>query len=353
MRTKPLVFAFAAMALLPSAWADPHITIRVSYKVVVNPADGMRPAGATDAAIDSAIAEMNELLDSYGRGYRFGRVDPVTEVGSIGGTARPNPSHYYGIDMLAVDGTRQRMEDDALANRSTYAWNNAAINIYINQANGGGQCAFPGHQLVAVGAGSSGTGWLQLHELGHFFDLCHTQGCPCGCCSNSGQTGECFTSPGNDEMADTLPDLACWDQNAISMHSFGVFYTQLTQTLRNRVDDTFLNIMSYHRGGCGHTGGGATTERLTEDQLDHWSDTALFVRASVCSGRTLQVLATASNSLVNGNSSFPYHTIPSALSASRPGDILLVRGGNYSGSLRISTPITLRTARGQVARIGQ
>lgn len=356
------MFLRAALSVLAvffhtaTVYADDVIIIRLSYKVVLNPADGTRPPGATDSAIDAAVADMNAMLDSYGRGYRFARVDPVIEVGGIGGTARPNPSHYYAINMLDVDGSREQMEDDALDNRSLYAWNSNAINIYFNQANGGGQCAFPGHQLVAIGAGSAGEGWLQLHELGHFFDLCHTQGCPCGCCSNTGQTGECFTSPGDDEVSDTLPDLACWDQNAISMHSFGVFYTQLTQELRNRVDDTFLNIMSYHRGGCGHpggAGGGATTERLTEKQLDHWSDTALFVRAAVCDGRTLQVRASATNTVVNGNSSFPYHTIPSALSASRPGDLLLLRGGTFSAPITISTPVTLRTPRGELARIGQ
>lgn len=353
MLLRVTLFLLALLTPLGVASADHVIIIRLSYKIVVNPADGTRPPGATDAAIDSAVAQMNVLLDSFGRGYRFSRVDPITEVGNVGGLARPNPSHYYGINMLEVDGARGQMENDAVDNRSLYAWNSSAINIYINQANGGGQCAFPNEQLIAIGGGSAGNGSLQLHEIGHFFDLCHTQGCSCGCCSTTGETGECYTSPGDDEVADTLPDLACWDQNDIAMHTFGVFYTQLTLPLREQVDNVFFNIMSYHAGGCGHAGGGATTERLTEQQLDHWSDTALFVRAPVCDGRTLQVSASASNTFVNGNSLFAYHTIPSALNASTATDILLIRDGNYPGPLTITRPITLRTTRGSVARIGQ
>ena len=70
------LFLAAICALLASraASASNEIILRLSYKVLVNPANGTRPPGATDAAIDSAIAEMNSLLLSYGRGYRFQRV---------------------------------------------------------------------------------------------------------------------------------------------------------------------------------------------------------------------------------------------------------------------------------------
>jgi hypothetical protein len=158
-----IAILFATLALAQPARGDHEIVIRVSYKVIRNPVDNSRPPGVSDAMIDSGIADMNTLLRSFQRGYRFERVDPITDIGSTGNQNRPNPSHYYDIDALAIDGTREQMESDALANHTLYAWNASAINIYINHATGGGKCAFPTDQLIVVGANSSGNGELQIH----------------------------------------------------------------------------------------------------------------------------------------------------------------------------------------------
>ncbi len=354
-----LTVVFCLLAAASHARADHEIFIHLSYKVIISPSGGGRPPGVTDSVIDSAIDEMNQLMVSQGRGYRFVRIDPVIDVGgtfSFGIASRPSPSRYYGINMLnpSFSNARQQMEDDALDNQSLYAWNPNAINIYINQANAGGQCAFPANQLIAVGAGSADNGALQLHEIGHYFGLCHTQGCPCGCCGAFGATGECNTEPGDDGISDTLPDLACWDRDDIAMHSFGVAYSQLAEFAQRRVDDVFLNIMSYHRGGCGHSGGGATTERLTERQLDQWSDAAFATRRGVCDGRTYFVQAGAFLPIATGRPDRPFPTVGGGLgAATSPTDIVMIRGGTYPETLRLSTPVTLRTPRGNVARIGQ
>lgn len=195
----------------------------------------------------------------------------------------------------------------------------------------------------------SDAGWLHLHEFGHFFDLCHTQGCPCGCCDPD-LTGPCHTTPGDDNVADTLPDLACWDRDDISQHTFGVNYNILPSSAhRERVDNVFLNIMSYHRSGCGQ---GADVARLTEGQLDHWSDVASFTRVSVRDGRTLFVQAGAGGSQ-NGRSTTPFDLVAEGRNAANGGgDIVMIRGGIYPENLAFTSPVTLRAPRGQVARIG-
>lgn len=332
-----------------SAFADGVIQLRLSYKVILNPVDGSLPQGFSDAAIDESIDEMNAFLDTYRRGYRFVRVEFVQRVGQIGGFDRPNPSHYFGINMLEVEGARADMQADALQNPSFYLWNQNAINIYINEGNTGGTCAFPSEQLIVIGGGSSDTGWLHLHELGHFFDLCHTQGCSCGCC-DAAQTGACHTTPGDDNIADTLPDLACWERDDIAQNSFGDDYLDLPLAQREEVDNVFLNIMSYHRSGCGQ---GADVARLTELQLDHWADIASFTRVSVRDGRTFFVQAGAGGTQ-NGRSTNPFDLVAEGRNAANSGgDIVMIRGGIYPENLTFSTPLTLRTPRGHVARVGQ
>lgn len=345
-----ILVSVATSSFMASANADGFIAIRLSYKVILNPADGSLPQGFRDAAIDESIDEMNAFLDTYGRGYRFVRVEFVQRVGQIGGFDRPNPSHYFGINMLEEDGERANMQADALQNPSFYLWNQNAINIYINEANTGGTCARPSEQLIVIGGGSSGTGWLHLHELGHFFDLCHTQGCSCGCCGTNGETGECHTVPGNDGIADTLPDLACWDRDDIAQHNFGANFASLAPFQREQVDNVFLNIMSYHRSGCGQ---GAAVDRLTELQLDHWADIASFTRGQVRDGRTFFVQAGAGG-VQNGLSTSPFDLVAEGRNAANSGgDIVMIRDGTYPENLMFSTPMTLRTPRGHLARIGQ
>src|SRR5262249_45182020 len=125
-----LIIMLAAGLFAQAARADDVINIRLSYKIILNPLNGTRPPQVNDAALDASIAAANQLLDSFGRGYRFVRVDPITNVGGEGGYNRPNPSYYYGIDLTVQTGERSHMEDDALANPGLYAWNANAINIY-------------------------------------------------------------------------------------------------------------------------------------------------------------------------------------------------------------------------------
>jgi hypothetical protein len=309
------------------------ITINLSYKIVLNPANGSRPPGVTNADIDTAIAAMNALYDTYFRGYRFQRVDPITEVGGMGDMT--GPSRWFNTDFFDDENGSDWKDDMEEAARSDarYRWNDNAINLYITNWGGGingkGKCSFPGDHIIIINGNAASSGSLQLHEIGHYFDLCHTQGCSCNKCDPV-KTGECHTEPGDDDIGDTLPDLECWTRDQIANSAFRQNYASLPALLQNLVDDVFLNIMSYH----------VVITRLTERQLDRWAHTANDDRRNVCSGRTLFV--------ERGES------VQGAVNAANPNrsDIVLLSPGAYNEPLVIIQPVTLRVTRGGPAAIG-
>lgn len=338
--------------LMTSASAQ-YIWIDLSYKIVLNPADGSRPPDVTDSAIDQAIADANQLLDSYSRGYRLRRVDPIREVGGMGDT---DASHWYSVnffDKAQVNGRTQgsiwkdEMEGSAILNSQLYAWNFNAINLYITAGICGGVCSFHGESdnIIIIGGCSAGNGRLQLHEIGHYFGLYHTQGSPCGNCGSA--PGECNT-PGDDEIADTLPDLPCWDQNQIALNwtmgdpAGARDYGQLSPGEQFTVDNTFSNLMSYHNNA---------PTRLTELQLDRWAFSAYSARRRVASGRTWFV-AVGGHPLQDGTPFRPLGSVISATIEASQGDIVMLRPGNYDEIGEIRSPVTLRATRTGPAIIG-
>lgn len=346
MLTRFLLFiliAAAVAAMTPAELrAQGVITIRLSYKVVLNPADVSRPSALTDANLNTAVDAMNALYATYFRGYRFQIVE-IINVGGVNDTT--GPSRWYNtnfFDNTNVGGQSQgsiwkdQMEA-AARSQAAYRWNNNAINLYLTNGICGGICSFASENdnIVIIGGCSAANGALQLHELGHYFNLYHTQGRPCGNCT-AGQTGVCHTIPGDDEIADTLPDLACWSQNNIAQNRFGRNYAQLNAGEQNLVDDVFFNVMSYH----------PRLIRLTELQLDRWADTANGARAAVRDGTT--IFARAGGPPGNGSSTQPVNSLTAGvnLAVARPGaDIVLLRPGVYNEQLTINTPVTLRATR--------
>ncbi len=331
------------------AYADDIILIRLSYKVVLNPASGTRPPGVTDADIDNAIAAMNALEETYFRGFRFVRVDPVTNIGGRDDTTGAGPSKWYNTDFFTVDGAKDQMQAEALANRARYAWNSNAVNLYITNWNGlcRGICSFASDEIIIISGCTDGSGVLQLHEIGHYFGLCHTQGCQCASCT-PGMIGTCNTFPGDDGIADTLPDLQCWTQNNIANFTFNTSYASLTPAQQQQVDDVFFNIMSYH--------GGRT--RMTELQLDTWANLAASTihRRFVADGRTYFVQV-GGNLLGTGFSGDPIATVRRGVEvAASSGDIVLLRPGAYNEwPLTIGAgnkAVTLRATRQGPAVIG-
>ena len=336
------------------------IWINLSYKVVLNPADGTRPPGATDAGIDQAIVRMNDLLASYQRSFRMRRVDPITEVGGAGDTT--GPSKWYNVDFLGSDTTgtqHDQMESEAI-NDGRYRRNSSAINFYVLGGFDGGVCSFyhlngvsPEDYIVVIGRTSASDGDVQLHELGHFFKLCHTQGCECGFC---GSAGDCLL-PEDDRVSDTLLDFGCWGEDEISRLNFtGRTYAELSSNAKGQVDNVFFNLMSYHAYYQG-----VTTDRLTEKQLDRWTDSANDDRRFVASGRTWAVDPRGTCAVRHGGSDCtgldgPFNTVTEAINSANPngGDIIMIRPSSYNErGLRIDKPLTLRVTRQGSATIGR
>ncbi len=335
-----------------SAKADEVIKIRLSYKIIINPLNGNRPTIGTselqDSDIQTAVDGMNDLLDTYWRGYRMELVS-IEEIGNPGG-AFPDPSLWFFVDFSDEENgaeEKQRMEEAAKNNELQYRWKSNAINIYINQATGGGRCSFPNDELIVVGAGSVRKSFLQLHELGHYFKLYHTQGRVCGECE-AGEEGECHTDPGDDEVEDTIGDLQCWNYNDIARANFNLDFNLLPENLKEIVRDVAENIMSYHHLAPIST----TPTRLTEGQLDVWTDVANSERQHVVDGKIWFVGYQGSNN--DGTSTHPFIGVGWGEVAANPagGDIILLKPGTYPASLTIEKPVTLRATRAGLANIG-
>ncbi len=319
------------------------ITIDLSYKVVLNPANGSRPPGVNNADIDNAIDQMNTLLETYWRGYRFRRVGTIQNVGGLN-QFTTGPSRYYNTDFFASNGgaLKDQMEAAAIANPAQYGWRNNAINIYIVNGICGGKCSFPSEDnIVLIGACSDGDGPLQLHEFGHYFNLCHTQGCPCGSCDNT-KTGTCHTTPGNDGVDDTIGDLQCWGRNNIAQNAYGTTYNNLNNFGKNQVDNVFLNIMSYH----------GNTDRMTEGQMDRWTDAAKLFRLGVLDRNVHMVRKVNFALLQLGTSAFPYISVANGVNAAKAGDVLVVKPGTYPENLTINKRLSIRATRAGVVNIG-
>ena len=328
--------------------AQTGIEIHLSYKVVLNPSNGLRPAGLTDTDIENAVSSMNNLMENYGRCYQF-VLDEIVDVGALGGFTS-GPSQWYETDFLdPVNGQiwKSDMETEAKADPD-YFWETDAINVYMVTGICGGQCSLPsdGDEIIVIGDCAANDEEVHLHEIGHYFSLCHTQGCPCGNCDSS-STGECNTVPGDDGLDDTLPDLECWDQDAIAEFSFaGTPYANLTVDQQAEVDDVFLNIMSYH----------SNLSRLTERQMDQWADGMDDdpTRRAVRSGDSWFVKTSGANG--DGTAADPFNaTVEGANAANvNGGDIIYFRQGTHiiSVPLVIDIPVTLSATREGTAIIG-
>ena len=335
-----------ALVVWTSAATAQHITIRLSYKAVLNPTNGLRSLGATDAEVAAAVMEMNDFSAAYWRGFKFVLAEPVRNIGGIGDTT--GPSFWYSADLPA--GNNMSTFEAAAKADPRYLWRTDAINIYLLDGFSGGNCSYPTRgELVVLGHGAAPMGELLLHELGHYFNLCHTHGCECTDCVGGGFP--CRGTPSTDGVADTLPDVGCWGKNDISTNAFGLPFAGLSPSQQKQVDDTYHNIMSYHPK--------PEQYQLTELQLDQWTDAANSTRRPGTSGRTWFVDALACTNPTGGSvcgsvSGGPFSSIHPAYTAANPGggDILMVRPGLYPDRGTFNKPVTLRATRQGPVTIG-
>ncbi|MCX6878926.1 MAG: hypothetical protein NTW21_34720 [Verrucomicrobia bacterium] len=133
----PLSAALLAGVALPaSAVPDSFIKVDVAVKVIVDPATGQTPATMDDAMLRESFELMNRWLANTWRGYRVRLVDldASQNFRRIGGlNDSTGPGQWYAIDLKTYDTTANHdFEVAAKANKSLYAWNDYAINIYFN-----------------------------------------------------------------------------------------------------------------------------------------------------------------------------------------------------------------------------
>ena len=335
------VCAMAALTLILAAVraqaADTVINIRVSFKAVVNPLDGSLPMlsgrEVRQSDVDALVDGMNDLLVLYGRGYRVARHGGLIAVGEIGGSFS-GPSQWFNVDFFDDPDAKHDMDKAARGNPVSYAWSPNAVNIYIVDDFGGAKCSTSdSEEIIVASVGRVNEPRVILHEIGHYFSLCHTQGCSCADCD--GELGTACESPGDDEVGDTLLDVQCWTLDDIANASFFEPFNTLPVELKNRVIDTAENLMSYHHMPPLQLMLG----RLTEGQLDRWTNTikalpfGFTYRAHVVDGLTYVVPDD--------------WTLGDARGRAGANDIILLRPGtrHFIATVTLDEPTTYRVTR--------
>jgi hypothetical protein len=365
--------ACAAALLMPARPCDasPTIDVRFSVKVILEPGTHLRPPVVTGGprVTDDRIALMfrmanDSLLATFSRGYRFVAAGEVLDIGSCAaGCDSSDPSFWYAATLPDTSFDMKRFEYWAKQCPAAFAWRTDAVNVYITAGKGNGAVAsFPppderSNDIVVVGGGVFDPGFKQVwsgavlhHEMGHYFDLPHPNSGD-DCCIAS----LCVRDA--DKIEDTLPDGSCFTLDQISTQLYGLPFVYQDAVKQDSLLNMFWNNMCYlhpdQKDDPGEGFGQTFLNRMTELQLDRWTDRANSIRASVVSGRTRFVNATGCGICppATGTSTDPFIGISDALGAASAGDILLLRPGTYVGPTLIDQPVTLRATRRGAARI--
>ena len=312
--------------------ARAQIEWRVSVKFILD-ANGHRPTGGkidTDQDVRDQVDAANRLIDPFGRGYRFA----LTEIVNLSGY-----SAYFNADRETASSNLQVI---ASSNPGSVLWRPRAINFYINNAPGAND-GISSPTLIVLGHNVTREAFT--HESGHYLGLCHTHGCPCATCDST----NCPVPPVSDNIADTLPDNTCWDQDDISSYAYnGKLFINLNAAQQAAVSNTFNNIMCYH----------FNRKVFTSDQLDELADTSNGSRNNLTTGFTRFVDLANGCLFPNGSSDCglfsggPYPKVADGISSASPGDIVLIRRGHYNEPMTITKATTLRATRGD-ALIGK
>lgn len=256
------------------------LQVRVSVKRILDATDERPTDGFfyLDSQIEEAIDSVNELLEANNAEWKLDLVE-VVDVRRV--------SQWYNISGHAS----RTLESVAMNNPTTYYWRDDAINIYVTRlTDWRGFCSIPdatgATDIIIINNDAwfispsplpmtslpdqddlrLASGYLWLHEISHYFNLCHTQGCCCGFVCGA-QQDPASKPVDDDHLADTLRDLECWGREDIASGNFGETYSGLSPTEKELVDGTFLNVMSYHREAIFEAG----TAILTSEQLDRMS----------------------------------------------------------------------------------
>jgi Protein of unknown function (DUF1565) len=343
-------FLLLALLLAPGL-AQGQLQWRISIKVFTN-TNGASPqipnwslGGATLLQeLTNGVTYANTMLSNTWRGYTW----QLTEIVTVSGTTAPLPAATNSWFNLPVGaGTQDDLDAKAKANPNSFQYRNNAINFYyVNGTTGpnGGYCAFPNENQHVILVAPNSFADVLIHEAGHFFSLQHTHNTQSylnnggTACTNANACTCAFALGGDDGIADTPLDNTCWNQDTIARSNFnGRAYATLTAGERFFVDNSWLNIMSYHSPGV----------RFTDDQMDFVTELSNTTRFNVATGRTRFVDWTNPGAQ-DGSRANPFRGVGQGIVAADPGDIVLIRPGNYNETATYAKPITLRATRGAV-----
>jgi hypothetical protein len=338
--------------LLAPVLAQAQLQWRISIKVFTN-TNGALPqlpvwglGGATlFQELSNGVAYANSVLSNSARGYSW----QLTEVVTVSGTTAPLPASTNSWFNLPVNAaTQDDLDGKAKGNTPGFQYRNNAINFYyVNTRSSGfgGYCAFPTENQNAILVAPDSFADVLIHESGHFFALQHThnteafQNADNSACTNIPPCTCARLLGGDDGIADTPLDNQCWtSRDNIAQAVYGLNYANLNSGQQFFVDNSWLNIMSYHSPGV----------RFTDDQLDVMTDASNGGRFSVATGRTTFVDRNGNAGSQIGDSGQPFVTVLGGITAATNGDIVLIRPGNYNEAGTYTKPITLRATRGPV-----
>ncbi len=345
---KSSITFLASLLLAAIACSGQTIDLRLSFKIITT-TNGIRPSGITDQLLTSLVDKCNNRLAQYWRGNRF----RVFEITNISSPDLNGPSKWYQQE---IRDHLDQLEDEAKAD-ARYRWRTNAVNIYIAQSFqwasnspcwAGGRAHVPsvaiGRRTVALRI--SDESWGVLHEVGHHFDLYHTQD---GVIADANCNISGFNTNASDLVADTIWDVECSDSsNFIAQLNYGMNYLALQADRQKLVDDVLFNVESYHF--C--TNRETLETRMTEGQLNRWSDSTVNYHRNEVSGRTWFV-KTDGTDASSGISTRPIRTVGRGVTNSASGDIIQIRPGNYNERITINKPVTLRATRDGWAVIGK
>lgn len=359
LRTKFLHTLLIALCVSVASARAQEIDIRLSIKYILD-ASNNRPPGYFDSEqnIYDVIEETNQALRRYDRGYRFvivGNIDEIREDQTPGSTS----SAFFNLNLADEN---LALEDAAEADPVGFHWSYDAVNIYVVNCCGGG-AAIPsnaneaGYRVVFVSADSNFTPndparnaqeIIWLHEIGHHFNLIHTwdsdgvsdtrpdtnpNQCTIQFGCTTGGSKECCCSTKVDNL-EARANSQSWTQEEFENIRFNVmsYYGAFDCPAMNEDLITIDNM------------------RLTEGQLDRFSDATRLYHANEVSGLTYFVDWRNTTSPFNGYSTDPFQTVLDGVNAADPtgGDIVLIRDGVYNENLLLTEPVTLRANNGIV-----
>jgi hypothetical protein len=294
--------------------------------------------------LSNGVNYANTALSSSGRGYSW----RLTEIVTVPGNTTPLPASTNSWFKLAVSAiTQDDLDGKAKGNPGGFQYRTDAINFYYVDGNlgpNGGYCAMPNENQHVILVAPNSFADVLIHEAGHFFTLQHTHNTqtfengdgsactatpPCSCARSL---------PGDDGIGDTPEDNQCFTRDQVASNTFDNRpYDLLNSAEKVFVNNTWLNIMSYHSPGV----------LFTSDQLDFMTDASNTARFNVATGRTRFVDRTNPGAGA-GDRANPYRTVVQGYDAADPGDIVLIRPGNYNEPRSYFKSVTFRATRGAV-----